>query len=100
MRIRRLHLLLSISILVALLVFAKAAVPLFTRVPTQFTVATFTRGNLALTIPYHSDSQGSGRLVAELLNPEDKVLGRAERTVEIGKGEGAWPMTGWRSRRC
>ena len=46
--------------------------------------------NLHVTIPYHSAQAGSGRLVAEILDPEDHVLGRAERTVEIAKGDGSW----------
>ena len=52
--------------------------------------ATYTHGNLHVTIPYHSAQAGSGRLVAEILDPEDHVLGRAERTVEIAKGDGSW----------
>ena len=44
--------------------------------------ATYTHGNLSVTIPYHSAHAGSGRLVAEILDPEDHILGRAERTVE------------------
>src|SRR5271170_3817656 len=52
--------------------------------------ATYTHGNLSVTIPYHSAHAGSGRLVAEILDPEDHVLGRAERTVEVARGDGFW----------
>ena len=52
--------------------------------------ATYTHGNLHVTIPYHSAQAGSGKLVAEILDPEDHVLGRAERTVGIAKGDGSW----------
>jgi len=52
--------------------------------------ATYTHGNLHVTIHYHSAQAGSGRLVAEILDPEDHVLGRLERTVDIAKGDGSW----------
>ncbi len=92
MRIRRFSLWLCLPALVALIVFANAAIPLFTHIPAQQAAATYTHGNLALAIPYHSESKASGRLVAELLDPEDKVLGRVERTVDIARGDGAWPV--------
>ena len=56
----------------------------------QQLVVTYMHGNLAVTIPYHSDREGSGRLVAEILDPEDHVLGKIERNIDIGKGEGFW----------
>jgi uncharacterized protein YfaS (alpha-2-macroglobulin family) len=52
--------------------------------------AVYTRGNLSVTIPYHSTRSGSGRLVAEIIDPEDHVLGRVERTAEIGTGDSSW----------
>jgi uncharacterized protein YfaS (alpha-2-macroglobulin family) len=64
-----------------------------TGVHAQQAAATFTHGNLAVTIPYRGASKGSGRLVAELLDPEDNVLGRVERAVDTGKGDGAWQVT-------
>jgi uncharacterized protein YfaS (alpha-2-macroglobulin family) len=79
--------------LVALIVVACVAIPLLTGVQAQQAAATYTHGNLAVTIPYHGASKGSGRLVAELLDPEDNVLGRAERAADIGKGDGAWQVT-------
>jgi hypothetical protein len=52
--------------------------------------ATFTHGNLSVTIPYRSAREGSGMLTAEILDPEEHVLGRVERTVTIAKGDGSW----------
>ncbi len=52
--------------------------------------AVYTRGNLSVTIPYHSTRSGSGRLVAEIIDPEDRVLGRVERTADIGTGDSSW----------
>lgn len=52
--------------------------------------AVYTRGNLLVTIPYHSTHSGSGRLVAELIDPEDQVLGRVERTADVGTGDSTW----------
>ena len=52
--------------------------------------ATYTRGNLSVTIPYHSEHAGTGRLITEILDPEDHILGRAERTVGISNGDASW----------
>ncbi len=52
--------------------------------------ATYRRGNLSVTIPYSSVRAGSGTLTTEILDPEDHVLGRSERKVDILKGGGAW----------
>jgi hypothetical protein len=49
--------------------------------------AVYTRGNLSVTIPYHSTRSGSGRLVGEIIDPEDHILGRIERTADIGTGD-------------
>ncbi len=56
----------------------------------QQPAATYTHGNLSVTIPYHSAGDGSGRLVSEILDPEDHILGRVEGSVDIVKGDGAW----------
>ena len=52
--------------------------------------ATYSRGNLSVSIPYHSVRSGGGRLVTEILDPEDHVLGRAEHTVNASNGDGSW----------
>ncbi|MFL6306018.1 MAG: MG2 domain-containing protein, partial [Candidatus Sulfotelmatobacter sp.] len=61
---------------------AEAGVPSF--------AATFTHGILSVTVPYHSTREGSGMLTSEILDPEEHVLGRVERTVTIAKGDGSW----------
>src|SRR5579862_4484746 len=52
--------------------------------------ASYADGVLHLTIPYHADRDGAGRLTLEVLDPEDNVVGRAEREVDAAKGEGGW----------
>jgi uncharacterized protein YfaS (alpha-2-macroglobulin family) len=54
------------------------------------TVATYSHGVLRLTIPYQAARAGAGQLTMEVLEPEDKVLGRAERRVEVAQGQGQW----------
>lgn len=53
-------------------------------------VVTYTRGVLHVSIPYHAVHAGDGKLTVEVLDPEDKVLGRAETQAAIGKGYGRW----------
>ena len=52
--------------------------------------ATGTGGNLSVSIPYQSVRSGSGVLVTEILDPEDHVLGRMERSVDASQGDGSW----------
>ena len=54
------------------------------------TAATYSHGLLRLTLAYHSARAGTGHLTIEVLDPEDNVLGRAERQVEVGAGQGRW----------
>jgi uncharacterized protein YfaS (alpha-2-macroglobulin family) len=54
------------------------------------TFATYSNGLLRLGISYNAVHAGSGQLVVEVLDPEDKVIGRAERSVEITAGQGEW----------
>jgi uncharacterized protein YfaS (alpha-2-macroglobulin family) len=54
------------------------------------TVATYSHGLLHLTIAYHAARSGAGQLTIEVLDPEDNVLGRAERQVEVAAGPGRW----------
>src|SRR6266850_5505566 len=53
-------------------------------------VVTYTRGVLHVTIPYRAVHSGDGKLSVEVLDPEDKILGRAETQVAIDKGHGRW----------
>ena len=54
------------------------------------TSATYSHGFLHLTIPYHAARAGAGKLTMEVLDPEDNVLGRAERHVDVARGPGRW----------
>ena len=54
------------------------------------TVATYSHGVLHLTMPYRAPRAGAGQLTMEVLDPEDNVLGRAERHVEVSGGQGRW----------
>jgi hypothetical protein len=56
-------------------------------------VATYLHGLLHLTIPYHGARAGIGELTIEVLDPEDKVLGRTARHVEVTAGQGQWQDT-------
>src|ERR1700730_12447885 len=53
-------------------------------------VATYSHGVLYVTIPYHAPRAGMGRLTLEVLDPEDEVVGRAERRLDIAGGTGRW----------
>src|SRR5712671_4792170 len=53
-------------------------------------IATHSHGALYVTIPYQSVHSGAGRLSVEILDPEDQVLGREERHIEIAAGKGQW----------
>src|SRR5580698_11538510 len=42
--------------------------------------ATYSHGMLRLVIPYHAAQAGAGRLIVEILDPENHVIGRTEKT--------------------
>jgi uncharacterized protein YfaS (alpha-2-macroglobulin family) len=52
--------------------------------------ATYSQGLLQLAIPYQATSAGAGRLVVEVLDPDDQVLGHAERKISVSTGRGRW----------
>ena len=52
--------------------------------------ALWSQGNLSLTIPYHADRAGAGKLEVELLGPDDQVLARADRQADAFAGNGVW----------
>ncbi len=52
--------------------------------------AMFRHGVLSVAIPYHGARPGSGKLIAEIVDPEENVLGRVERPVSIAKSDGTW----------
>jgi len=87
-----LKLLLPLSFVLLLIALAGAYAP-FTEAGAPSPSATFTHGVLLVAIPYHGARPGSGKLIAEIVDPEEQVLGRAERSVEIAKGDGAWQQS-------
>jgi len=52
--------------------------------------ATYSHGILHLAIPYHADHHGTGKLTAEILDPEDHVLGKIEKSLEVAEGSSLW----------
>jgi uncharacterized protein YfaS (alpha-2-macroglobulin family) len=52
--------------------------------------ATYAHGILNVTLPYHSPHAGSGKLMLEILNPEDETIGRTDRGIEVAEGNGIW----------
>src|SRR5438046_1153406 len=52
--------------------------------------ATYSHGALRVFIPYHVPHSGAGQLTVEVLDPEDKVLGRSEQRVDVNTGKGSW----------
>jgi len=52
--------------------------------------ATYSHGSLHLTIPYQASSAGTGRLIVEVLDPNDHVLGHAEQQLSVSTGPGRW----------
>jgi uncharacterized protein YfaS (alpha-2-macroglobulin family) len=76
----------AIPIIVAFLVLQAFQTP-----PDEpVSAGTYSHGSLRLSIPYQAPRSGAGTLTMEILDPEDKVLGRSERHVEIAKGQGNW----------
>ena len=84
--------LLALSLVLLLLAIAGAYAP-FTEAGVPSPAATFTHGVLSVAIPYHGARPGSGKLVAELVDPEEHVLGRTERRFEIAQGDGSWQQS-------
>jgi uncharacterized protein YfaS (alpha-2-macroglobulin family) len=77
----------------ALIVLFVAAILSLTHTQAQPLSATYTRGTLSVTIPYRSTRTASGKLIAEILDPEDHVLGHSERNLDIDKGDGSWQQS-------
>ncbi len=55
----------------------------------EYTAATYSHGTLHATIPDHAPHAGAGQLTVEVLDPDDKVLGRAQHDVNA-EGKGWW----------
>jgi len=52
--------------------------------------ATYSHGILYVTIPYKADHAGTGQLILEVLDPEDKVEGSVKHHVDVAEGGGRW----------
>ena len=52
--------------------------------------ATYSSGVLHLAIPYQAPHGGAGSLAMEVLDPEDLVVDRAEKRLEVAEGKGQW----------
>src|SRR5947208_3536014 len=51
---------------------------------------TYSRGSLHVTIPYHALHAGEGQLAVEILDPDDKIIGRSEQQAGAGEAKGLW----------
>src|ERR1017187_9171757 len=52
--------------------------------------ATYSQGALHVKIPYAAGHVGTGTLAVEVLDPEDRVVGRTERAAIANDGTGTW----------
>ena len=52
--------------------------------------ATYSQRVLTVSIPYRAPQAGSGRLVIEVLDPEDTVVGHVERPADVGPEKARW----------
>ena len=93
MNARQLSPILRLLLPFAMVLVITCAIISLTHAGAQQPSATYTHGHLSITIPYQSQHEGSGKLIAEILDPEDHVLGRIERNVTIGKDDGSWQET-------
>lgn len=74
--------------LFGLLLIFVAILGSFQKVPTgEAVTAMYTRGVLRVTIPYQVPRAGAGQLMAEVLDPEDAVLGRVALTLDRSNHE-------------
>jgi uncharacterized protein YfaS (alpha-2-macroglobulin family) len=77
----------------SLLFSAACAIAVCARADAESMRAIYTHGSLVVTIPYPMEQGGVGKLVAEILDPENNVMGRVEGTVEMRAGGGPWEET-------
>ena len=52
--------------------------------------ATYSRGVLRLNIPYYAKHSGSGTLTLEVLDPENRAIGKVEKSLEVAEGNSQW----------
>ncbi len=53
--------------------------------PAGSAAVTYARGTLNASNPYRAPHAGSGRLTLEILDPEDQIVGRAQRDVSVSE---------------
>ncbi len=73
-----------VSLIVVLM--AAALVKTFAAAEKTGEWATYSHGVLRVVIPYRAAQAGAGRLTAEVLDPENHVIGRTEKTIEVVNG--------------
>lgn len=54
--------------------------------------ATYVHGKLNITIPYPAGAAGAGELTIDVLDPEDRAVGRTEQRVETTGAKGSWHL--------
>src|ERR1043166_8941975 len=52
--------------------------------------ATYVRGALHVSIPYHAAQPGTGLLTIDVLDPDDHSLAHSERRVTVAEGDSIW----------
>jgi uncharacterized protein YfaS (alpha-2-macroglobulin family) len=52
--------------------------------------ASYSRGVLKVTIPYRAQYAGAGQLTLEVLDPENRAIGRTEKEAIVAKGSSLW----------
>jgi uncharacterized protein YfaS (alpha-2-macroglobulin family) len=74
-----------------LLIAATVAVQQFQAASGEGTAsATYSQNVLHVSLPYKADHAGAGQLTVEVLDPEDHLIGRAQRAAEAAAGKGYW----------
>ncbi|HVN04559.1 MAG TPA: MG2 domain-containing protein, partial [Bryobacteraceae bacterium] len=52
--------------------------------------AVYSHSTLQTVIPYRAPRPGAGRLIVDVLDPDDKVLGQIDGHVTVNSGKGRW----------
>jgi uncharacterized protein YfaS (alpha-2-macroglobulin family) len=83
----------SLRLFVLSAIFFAVTLPCASPAPAQQVAAVYAHGNLPVTVHYHSEHAGAGKLVTEILDPEDRMLGRTVSAVDAEQGDGVWEQT-------
>src|ERR1700676_3146449 len=75
---------------VLLVLFVALLVQPFLGADGASSTATYSHGILHLALPYHADHRGTGQLTVEVLDPEDHLLGKIEKSLEVAEGSSLW----------